>query len=92
MYLKIFLMMNFKLITQKCAKGNSLVIVDRLNYIKKMDNKLSDQKNLAKQIWKIKLHWIFLATKTKHVDKVLKKLTESNIITEKKQEIVNTCR
>ena len=85
-------MMNFKLITQKCAKGNSLVIVDRLNYIKKMDNKLSDQKNLAKQIWKIKLHWIFLATKTKHVDKVLKKLTESNIITEKKQEIVNTCR
>ena len=44
MYLKIFLMMNFKLITQKCAKGNSLVIVDRLNYIKKMDNKLSDQK------------------------------------------------
>ena len=85
-------MMNFKLITQKCAKGNSLVIVDRLNYIKKMDNKLSDQKNLAKQIWKIKLHWIFLATKTKHVDKVLKKLTESNIVTEKKQEIVNTCR
>ena len=50
MYLKIFLMMNFKLITQKCAKCNSLVIVDRLNYIKKMDNKLSDQKNLAKQI------------------------------------------
>ena len=50
MYLKIFLMMNFKLITQKCAKGNSLVIVDRLNYIKKMDNKLRDQKNLAKQI------------------------------------------
>ena len=48
MYLKIFLMMNFKLITQKCAKGNSLVIVNRLNYIKKINNKLSDQKKFSK--------------------------------------------
>ena len=34
----------------------------------------------------------FTVNQEKHVDKALKKLIESNSMTEKKQEIIQTCR
>ena len=77
------------MIIQKSDKGNSLVIVDRQDYIKKMDNILSDQKKFTVNL-KDDTLLNFAVNQEKR--KVLKKLVESNSMTEKTQEIVKTCR
>ena len=76
------------MIIQKSDKGNSLVIVDRQDYIKKMDNILSDQKKFTVNL-KDDTLLNFAVNQEKR--KVLKKLVESNSMTEKTQEIVKTC-
>ena len=71
---------NKDLITQKSDKGNSMVIVDRQDYIKKMDNILTDQNNFTK----VNLQDdILLKFSVNHVDEVLKKLVESKRTAEK---------
>ena len=76
------------MIIQKSDKGNSLVIVDRQDYIKKMDNILSDQKKFTVNL-KDDTLLNFAVNQEKR--KVLKKLVESNSMAEKTQEIVKTC-
>ena len=77
------------MIIQKSDKGNSLVIVDRQDYIKKMNNILSDQEKFTVNL-KDDTLLNFAVNQEKR--KVLKKLVESNSMTEKTQEIVKTCR
>ena len=65
-----------------------MVIVDRQDYIKKMDNILSRQKKLTK-VTKVNLKdYILLKfadNQEKHVAKVLKKLVESNSMAKKEK-------
>ena len=60
-----------------------MVIVDRQDYIKKMDDILSDQKKFSKVSLKDDTLLNFSISQEKHVDKVLKKLVESNSMTDK---------
>ena len=68
------------LIIHKFDKGNSVVIIDRQHYIKKMDDILSGQKKLS---LKDDTLLNFAINQKKHVDKVLKNLAQSKSITEK---------
>ena len=70
------------MIIQKFDKGNSVVIVQRHNYLKKM-NDISDQKKFSKVILKDDTLLNFAINQEKQVDKVLKKLVESKSMTEK---------
>ena len=69
---------------QKSDKGNSVVIAQSQGYTKKMDNILSDQKKFTIVYLKDDTLLSFPVNQEKHVDTVLKKLVESNSITEKK--------
>ena len=83
---------NKNLIIQKSDKVNSMVNVDRQNYTKKMGNVLIDQEKLTRVNLKDGTLLNFTVNQESHVDKVLKKLVESNSMTEKKQDFVKTCR
>ena len=83
---------NKNLIIQKYDKVNSVVNVDRQNYPKKMGNILIDQEKLIRVNLKDGTLLNFTVNQENHVDKVLKKLVESNSMTEKKKNIVKTCR
>ena len=71
------------IIQQKSDKGNSVVIVKRQDYLKKMNDILSDQKNFSKGRLKDDTLLNFTINQEKHVDKVLKKLVKSMSMTEK---------
>ena len=71
------------IIQQKSDKGNSVVIVKRQDYLKKMNDILSDQKNFSKVRLKDDTLLNFTINQEKHVDKVLKKLVKSMSMAEK---------
>ena len=71
------------IIQQKSDKGNFVVIVKRQDYLKKMNDILSDQKNFSKVRLKDDTLLNFTINQEKHVDKVLKKLVKSMSMTEK---------
>ena len=73
---------NKDLIIQKSDKGNSAVIVQRQDYLKKMNDILSDQKKFSKVSLKDDTLLNFAINREKHVDKFLKKLVESKSMTE----------
>ena len=70
---------NKDLIIRKSGKGNSVVIVDRQDYIKRMDNILSDQKKFTI----VNLKKDTLLNFAVNQEKVPKKLVESNSMIEK---------
>ena len=74
---------NKDLIIQKSDKGNSVVIVEKQDYIKKMDDISSDQKKFSKVSRKDDTLLNLVISQEKHVDKVLKQLLESKSMTEK---------
>ena len=65
---------NKGLIIEKSDKGNSVIIVNKQNYIKKMDNILNHQKKFTLVNLKDDTLLNFAVNQEKHVDKVLKKL------------------
>ena len=74
---------NKDLIIQKSDKGNSVVIVQTQDYLKKMNDVLSDQKKFSKVSLKDDTLLNFDISQEKHVDKVLKKLVECKGMMEK---------
>ena len=74
------------MIIQKSDKGDSVVLVGRQDYIKKMNNILSDKKKFTIVNLQGNILSNFAVNQEKHVDKVLKKLVEANSMTEKKRE------
>ena len=62
------------MIIQKPDKGNFVVIVQRQDYLKKMNDILSDQKKFSKVSLKDDTSWNFAINQEKDVDKVLKNL------------------
>ena len=73
---------NKDLIIQKSDKGNSVVIIQRQDYLKKMNDMLSDQKKFSKVSLKDDTLLNFAINQEK-VYKVLKKFIESKSTTEK---------
>ena len=63
-----------------------MVLVGRQDYIKKMNNILSDKKKFTIVNLQGNILSNFAVNQEKHVDKVLKKLVEANSMTEKKRE------
>ena len=78
---------NKGLIIQKSDKGNSVVIVQRQDYFKKMNDILSDQKKFSKVSLKDDTLLNITINKEK-LDKILKKLVESKGITEKTRQFL----
>ena len=78
---------NKDLIIQK-SEGNSVEIVFRQDYIKKLNNILSNQKKLTIIILKGDTLLNFAVNQEKHVDKVIKKLVESKSMTEKTRKLL----
>ena len=74
---------NKDLIIQKSDKGNSVVIVQRQDYLEKINDTLSDQKKFSKVSLKDDTLLNFAINQEKRVDKVLKKFVESKSMTEK---------
>ena len=74
---------NKDLTIRKSGKGNSVVIVQRQDYLEKMNDILSDQKKFSKVSLKDKTLLNFAINQEKHVDTVLKKFVESKSMTEK---------
>ena len=58
----------------KSDKGNSVVIVQRQDYVEKMNHILSDQKKFSKVSLKDDILLNFAINQEKHVDKFFKKL------------------
>ena len=73
---------NKDLIIQKSDKGNSVVIVQRQDYLNKMTDILNDLQKFSKVSLKDDTLLNFAFNQEKHVDKVLKKLVESTSMTE----------
>ena len=65
---------NKDLIIQKSDKDNPVVIVQRQDYLNKMNDILSDQQKFSKVSLKDDTLLNFAFNQEKHVDKVLKKL------------------
>ena len=90
MYHKIFLKNSFVLykifvkniVIQKSDKGNSVVIVDKADYLDKMENFLNDTRKFEKIILKNGGILNFAANQEKHVDNTFKNLVASNSISE----------
>ena len=69
------------MITQNSDRGISVVIVQSQDYLKKMNDILSDQKEFSKVSMKDDTLLNFAINQEKHVDKVLKKLVKSKSMT-----------
>ena len=67
-----------QIVIQKSDNGNSMVIVDRENYIEKMENVLSDQNEYQKTAVKNENFLNFITSQEKRIDKIRKKLVDSN--------------
>ena len=74
---------NKDLIIQKSDNGNSVVIVQRQNYLKKMNDILSYQKKFSKVSLEDDTLLNFAINQEKHVDNVLKNFVESKSMAEK---------
>ena len=73
---------NKQIVIQKSDKGNSIVIVDRVKYIEKMENFLSDQSKFQKTTIKDDNFLNFITSQEKRIDKIYKKLVDSNSMSE----------
>ena len=62
-----------------------MIIIDRHDYIKKIGNILSDQNKFTNVNLKDDTSWNFASNQKKGIEKVLKKLVESDSVTEKKK-------
>ena len=69
---------NKDIVIQKSDKGNSVVIVDKDTYIKRMENLLSDQRKFEKVTLKNDAFLNFVVNQEKRIDTIFKKLVDSN--------------
>ena len=85
---KIYLK-NKHIVIQKPDKGNSIVIVDRDKHIEKMENFLSDQSKFQKTALKDDNFLNFITIQEKRIDKIYKKLVDSNSMSEETRNHLN---
>ena len=78
---------NKDIIIQKSDKGNSVVIVDKDTYIKRMENLLIDQKKFEKVT--LKNDFLnFVINQEKRIDTIFKKLVDSNSMSKEMRKFV----
>ena len=73
---------NKNIVIQKSDKGNSVVVVDKADYLDKMDNLLNDTRKFEKINLKNDGILNFAINQEKRVDNIFKKLAASNSISE----------
>ena len=73
---------NKNIVIQKSDKGNSVVVVDKADYLDKMDNLLNDTRKFEKINLKNDGILNFAINQEKRVENILKKLVASNSISE----------
>ena len=76
---------NKNIVIQKSDKGNSVVTVDKADYLDKMEKLLNDTWKFEKRNLKNDGILDFVVNQEKHVDKILKNLAASNSISEEKR-------
>ena len=69
---------NKDIVIQKSDKGNSVVIVDKETYIKRMENLLSDQRKFERVTLKNDAFLNFVVNQEKRIDTIFKNLVDSN--------------
>ena len=69
---------NKDIVIQKSDKGNSIVIVDKETYIKRMDNLLSDPRKFERVTLKNDAFLNFVVNQEKRMDTIFKNLVDSN--------------
>ena len=79
---------NKDLVIQKSDKGNSVVIVDKDTYIKRMGNLLSDQRKFEKVTLKNDAFLNFVVNQEKRIDTIFKNLVDSNSISKEMHKFV----
>ena len=79
---------NKDIIIQKSDKGNSVVIVDKDTYIKRMENLLSDQRKFEKVTLKNDAFLNFVVNQEKRIDTIFKNLVDSNSMSKEMRKFV----
>ena len=69
---------NKDIVIQKSDKGNSVVIVDKETYIKRMENLLSDQRKFERVTLKNDAFLNFVVNREKGINTIFKNLVDSN--------------
>ena len=69
---------NKDIVIQKSDKGNSVVIVDKETYIKRMENLLSDERKFERVTLKNDAFLNFVVNQEKRIDTIFKNLVDSN--------------
>ena len=77
---------------QKSDKGNSVVIVDKDTYIKRMENLLSDQRKFEKVTLKNDAFLNFVVNQEKRIDIIFKSLVDSNSMLKEMRKFVKPVR
>ena len=71
---------NKDIVIQESDKGNSVVVVDKNTYFKRMENLLSDQRKFEKVTFKNDAFLKFVVNQEKRIDTTFKNLVDSNSI------------
>ena len=79
---------NKDIVIQKSDKGNSVVIVDKDTYIKRMENLLSDQRKFEKVTLKNDAFLNFVVKQEKRIDTIFKNLVDSNSMSKEMRKFV----
>ena len=79
---------NKDIVIQKADKGNSVVIVDKDTYIKRMENLLSDQRKFEKVTLKNDAFLNFVVNQKKRIDTIFKNLVDSNSMSKEMRKFV----
>ena len=79
---------NKDIVIQKSDKGNSVVIVDKDTYIKRMENLLSDQRKFEKVTLKNDAFLNFVVNQEKRIDTIFKNLVDSNSMSKEMRKFV----
>ena len=79
---------NKDIVIQKSDKGNSVAIVDKDTYIKRMENLLSDQRKFEKGTFKNDAFLNFVFNQEKRIDTIFKNLVDSNSMSKEMRKFV----
>ena len=74
---------NKDIVIQKFDKGNSVIIVDKETYIKKMENLLSNQRKFERTTLKNDAFVNFVVNQKKRIDTIFKNLFDSSSMSKK---------
>ena len=81
---------NKDIVIQKCDKGNSVVIVDKETYIKRMEKILSDKKKFERVTLKNDAFLSFVVNQEKRIDTIFKNLVDSNSVSKKMRKSIKS--